>query len=152
MTHAYDPLYLAKASRTVGMMLHDAVYVFHWDGSAFLTEFIRSGIATQVEKGNPMYIAGKSGLELYLDVIRATTGDNAEAELVMCLERTDAYWVGWMLTHYQWYSCHSFAEILSVVPYPELLGLYKILHEADIQKSYDVLDAHFAHHGNADIL
>ena len=30
----------------------------------------------------------------------------------------------------------------NAVPYDELIGLYGTLHEADIQKSYDVLDAH----------
>lgn len=49
-----------------------------------------------------------------------------------------------MLTHYQWHSGRSFKNILDTVPYSELLGLYGILHEADIQKSYDVMDAHFA--------
>ena len=49
-----------------------------------------------------------------------------------------------MLTHYQWYSDRTFKSILGIVPYNELVGLYKTLHEADIQKSYEVLDAHFA--------
>lgn len=34
--------------------------------------------------------------------------------------------------------------IALTVPYTELLGLYKTLHEADIHKSYEVMDAHFA--------
>lgn len=58
-------------------------------------------------------------------------------------ERSTVYWVGWMLTHYQWYSGRTFKSILDTVPYDELIGLYGTLHEADIQKSYEVLDAHF---------
>ena len=53
-----------------------------------------------------------------------------------------------MLTHYQWYSGRSFEHILSVVPYRELIGLYETLHEADIQKSYEVLDALFSNSGS----
>lgn len=49
-----------------------------------------------------------------------------------------------MLTQYQWYSGRSFKSILDTVPYDELLGLYGTLHEADIQKSFEVMDAHFA--------
>ena len=49
-----------------------------------------------------------------------------------------------MLTHYQWYSNRTFKSILDTVSYDELVGLYGTLHEADIQKSYEVLDAHFA--------
>ena len=62
--HAYNSIYLSKASRTIGSNLN--------------------------------YLAGKSGLELYI-----------------------------------------------AIPYDELIGLYDTLQEADIQKSYDVLDSHY---------
>ena len=56
---------------------------------------------------------------------------------------SDVYWVGWILAHYQWYSGRTFKSILDTISYRELLGLYGTLHEADVQKSYEVLDAHF---------
>ena len=143
-TRAYSPLYLAKASRAVGNMLHDAVLVFGMDGTDFLKRFIQSDVAEQFENGNPKYIAGKSGLELFLEVMEKTTGEAYDADLIESYQRSPEYWVGWMLTHYQWHSGRTFKSILDTVPYSELLGLYGTLHEADIQKSYDVLDAHFA--------
>lgn len=142
--HAYSLLYLGKVSRAVGNMLHDAVLEFGFDGETFLKQFIQSDIAEQIENGNPKYIAGKSGLELFLDVLERTTGEPYRAEHIESYERSDVYWVGWMLTHYQWYSGRTFKSILDTVPYNELLGLYSTLHEADIQKSYEVMDAHFA--------
>jgi len=143
-THAYSPLYLAKASRAVGNMLHDAVLEFGMKGADFLNLFIQSDVAEQIESGNPKYIAGKSGLELFLEVMEKTTGEVFRAELVESYERSSVYWVGSVLTHYQWYSGRTFKSILDTIPYDELIGLYGTLHEADIQKSYDVLDAHFA--------
>lgn len=143
-THAYSQLYLSKASRAIGNMLHDAVVVFGMDGTDFLNRFIQSDVAEQFESGNPKYIAGKSGLELFLEVMEKTSGESYHTELIENYERSPAYWVGWMLTHYQWYSDRTFKSILGIVPYNELVGLYKTLHEADIQKSYEVLDAHFA--------
>ena len=142
-THAYSPLYLSKASRAVGNMLHDAVVEFGMDGEDFLKRFIQSDVAEEIESGNPKYIAGKSGLELFLEVMEKTTGKAYDTELVASYERSPVYWVGWMLTHYQWYSGRTFKSILDTVPYNELLGLYGTLHEADIEKSYEVLDAHF---------
>lgn len=144
MIHAYNPLYLNKSSRAVGNMLHDAVVVFQMDGTDFLNRFIQSDVAMQIESGNPKYIAGKSGLELFLEVMEKTTGKTYNTELVESYDRSPVYWVGWMLTHYQWYSGRSFKSILDTVPYEELLGLYGTLHEADIQKSYEVMNAHFA--------
>lgn len=143
-TRAYSPLYLAKASRAVGNMLHDAVMEFGMNGTDFLKRFIQSDVAEQFESGNPKYIAGKSGLELFLEVVEKTTGETYDINLIESYERSPEYWVGWMLTHYQWHSGRTFKSILDTVPYDELIGLYGILHEADIQKSYDVLDAHFA--------
>ena len=143
MTHAYSQLYLSKASRAVGNMLHDAVVGFGMDGEDFLKRFIQSDIAEEIESGNPKYIAGKSGLELFLEVMEKTTGKAYDTELIESYERSPVYWVGWMLTHYQWYSGRTFKSILDTVPYNELLGLYGTLHEADIEKSYEVLDAHF---------
>ena len=143
-THAYSQLYLSKASRAVGNMLHDAVLEFDIHGTAFLKRFIQSDIAEQFESGNPKYIAGKSGLELFLEVVEKTTGESYNAELIENYERSPEYWVGWVLTHYQWYSGRTFKSIIDTIPYDEMIGLYGTLHEADIQKSYEVLDAHFA--------
>lgn len=144
MTHAYSPLYLSKSSRAVGNMLHDAVLEFGMDGTDFLKRFIQSDVAGQIESGNPKYIAGKSGLELFLEVMEKTTGKSYNAGLIESYDRSDVYWVGWVLTQYQWYSGRTFKSILDTVPYDEFIGLYATLHEADIQKSYEVLDAHFA--------
>ena len=143
-TNAYSQLYLSKASRAVGNMLHDAVIEFGIDGTDFLKRFIQSDVAEQFENGNPKYIAGKSGLELFLEVMEKTTGNTYNADLIENYDRSPVYWVGWMLTHYQWYSGRTFKNILDTIPYNELIGLYGTLHEADIQKSYEVLDSHFA--------
>lgn len=142
-TPAYSPLYLGKSSRAVGTMLHNAVLEFGMDGEDFFNRFIQSDVAEQIENGNPKYIAGKSGMELFLEVIERTSGETYTPPLVESYERSPVYWVGWMITHYQWYSNRSFRSILNTVPYDELLSLYGTLHEADIQKSYEVLDAHF---------
>lgn len=143
MIHAYSQLYLSKVSRAVGNMLHDAVIEFGLSGEDFIKSFIQSGIAEEIERGNPKYIAGTSGLELFLDVIEKTTGMAYDTAFIKSYERSDVYWVGWILTHYQWYSGHTFKSIINMIPYNELLGLYAILHEADIEKSYEVLDVHF---------
>lgn len=142
-THAYSPLYLGKVSRAMGNMLHDAVLAFGMDGKDFLERFVQSGVAAQFEGGNPKYIAGKSGLELFIEVMEKTTGESREVELIENYERSSAYWVGWTLAHYQWSSGKTFKNILEIVSYNDLSGLYGKLHEADIQKSYEVLDAHF---------
>ncbi len=143
-THAYSQLYLRKASSTLGNMLHGAVAVFGMDGADILDRFIATDVAAQFEDGNPRYIAGKSGAELFIEVMEKTSDKTYGPVSFESYEKSPAYWVGWMLTHYQWYSGHSFKTILSKIPYEELIGLYGTLHEADIRKSYEVLDLHIA--------
>ena len=144
MIHAYNPIYLSKVARSLGNMLHDAVYELGYDGSKFLQQFIQSGIAEQIENGNPKYIAGKSGLELLCDVLEITSGKKLDIGFIETYDRSDVYWVGWVLAHYQWYSAKQFRDILEVIPYNEMLGLYSTLHEADVHKAYEVFDEHFA--------
>lgn len=142
-TRAYSPLYLNKATRAMGNMLHDAVLEFGMNGKDFLEQFVQSEVAEEFENGNPKYIAGRSGLELFVEVMEKTTGKVYDTVLIENYERSNAYWVGWILAHYQWYSGRSFRSILETIPYEELVGLYGTLHEADVQKSYEVLDLHF---------
>ena len=142
--HAYSQLYLNKVSRSVGTMLHNAVIEFGIDGTDFLNRFIQSEVAEQIENGNPKYIAGKSGMELFLEVHEKTTGEKHHSPVIENYDRSDVYWVGWILTHYQWYSGRTFKSILDTVSHDEIIGLYGTLREADVQKSYEVLDAHFA--------
>lgn len=142
MTNAYDATYLDKATKTVGNMLHDAVYEYGEDGGRFLQMFLQSGIAEQIENGNPKYVAGRSGAELYADVVEAVSGQEAEPIVIETQTCSDVYWTGWILAYYQWYSGRSFRDILETVPYEELLGRYDTLHEADVQKALDVLDKH----------
>lgn len=142
MTNAYDAIYLDKAIRNVGNMLHDAVYEYGEDGGQFLQMFLQSGIAEQIESGNPKYVAGRSGAELYADVVEAVRKEEAEFLKIETMSRSDVYWTGWILAYYQWYSGRSFRDIIDAIPYEELLGRYDTLHEADVQKALDVLDAH----------
>jgi DNA-binding XRE family transcriptional regulator len=127
----------------MGNMLHDAVLGYDIEGGDFLKRFIQSDIAEQFENGNPKYIAGKSGAELFVEVMEKTSGEVFDARSIETYERSDVYWVGWMLTHYQWYSGRSFKTILETVSYDEFINLYGTLHEADVQKGYEVLEFHF---------
>lgn len=157
MTHAYSQLYLDGVSCSVGSMLHYAVARYHFDGDDFLGRFIQSGVAEQIENGNPRYIAGKSGLELFLDVMEATdrgvstaasqdtgTAENYDLSPDFFFFYSEDFWVGWLLAHYQWYSERSFKDILSVIPYEKLLKLYRTFREENVERSYEVMDTYFA--------
>ena len=135
---------MPRAARVLGNLLHAAVINQKLDGDAFLQKFVQSGIAEEFGCGNPKYVAGKSGAELFTDVQLATEG-RCNSISIEHFDRTDAYWAGWMLARYQWYSGKGFADILDTVTFQDFLCLYPTMHEADPEKCYEVLDMHFEH-------
>lgn len=143
MTKGYERFYLNKVSKKLGNMLHDAVYGYGYDGGEFLQQFIQSKIAAEIELGNPKYIAGKSGIEILLEVRERVTGSEPQYLLVEKYDRSDMYWIGWILAKYQWHSGRSFKDILNVIPFDDLLVLYRTLHEEDERKSYEVFERRF---------
>ncbi len=143
MMKGYERFYLNKVSKKLGNMLHDAVYGYGYDGGEFLQQFIQSKIAAEIERGNPKYIAGKSGIEILLEVRERVTGSEPQYLLVEKYDRSDMYWIGWILAKYQWHSGRSFKDILNVIPFDDLLVLYRTLHEEDERKSYEVFERRF---------
>lgn len=91
MTHAYSQLYLNKVSRAVGNMLHAAVVEFGISGADFLEQFIQPGVAEHFENGSPAYIAGRSGLELFLEVSSKSTGKACDCNLIESYAVFDAH-------------------------------------------------------------
>lgn len=143
MTHAYNQIYLNKASASVGIMVHDAVNEFRCDAAEFLKRFAHSQAAAEMEAGNPRYLIGRSGLELYLEVEEQTTGRQIITPAVDCSMKSREYRAGWLLAQYQWYSGRTFRGILTAVTFDELADLSPALQSDDLKNIFDRLDEKF---------
>lgn len=146
MIHAYPESYLNKAQVLLGDALDYAVNVLHLDGATFAKLFIGSSVSRRMELGDPSYLQGKSGIDVVVDVIEETTGKAPEIAPQDRLERSSAYWVGWAVAYYQWYSDRRYSEIFSALPFEDLLDMYSSLHEADISKFVEIADKHIREH------
>lgn len=140
MIRAYSSDYLSGAQRNLGNMFDFAIDTCGIDPDRFASMFITSGIAEQFEKGNPAYIAGKSGCELARDVIKNVTDKEPKAEDKLYADKSPEFWAGWALCYYQWHSTRPFGNILAAVPLSEIIGMYYTLHEADISKFVENMD------------
>ena len=140
MTTAYDELYLGRARITLGSMLHFAVYDLERDISAFFENFISSGLSYRFGRGEPKVTVGISGAELANEVIYRTTGRECEVKPSPIYDKSPEYWAGWALAFYQWYTSRSFFELLSAVPFSELIKMYPVYHEMDIEQFIDHMD------------
>ena len=141
MTHAYQEIYLSNAQSMLGDAFDYAINVCHIPGSSFVKLFIASTISKRLENGEPSYLSGKSGIEVAMEILAETTGKVPDVAPQEHFGRSREYWIGWAVAYYQWFSGRRYSDIFQVVTFEELQKLYDPLHEADITKFADILDA-----------
>lgn len=141
-TRAYNPLYLEDAMNNLGSLLDCAANAAHFDLLTFYEMFLSSGFASQMEVGNPRFVAGLSGVELMELVVYRTSDKTLPKLNYFPFDRTPEYWAGWALAYYQWFTAYPFAFLQrNGLGINKVLSLYPTLHEADLTK--------FVHTANA---
>ncbi len=140
MTHAYQEIYLSKAQSVLGDAFDYAINACGIPGEDFIKLFIASSVSKRMENGEPAYLAGKSGIEVVLDIVYETKGQELSAEPLEQFGRSKEYWIGWAVAYYQWHSGRKYRDIFTVVSFENLEKMYYTLHEADITKFADILD------------
>ena len=147
MIRAYQEIYLSKAQGALGDAFDYAINACKIHGEDFVKLFMASDVSKRLERGDPAVLAGKSGIEIALDVFLETTGKTPDVPPKDSMTRTKEYWIGWAVAYYQWYSARSYTEIFRALSFDALQGLYYTLHEADISKFVEIADervrAHF---------
>ena len=141
MIHAYQEIYLSKAQSVLGDAFDYAVNTCKMCGSDFVKLFIASSVSKRMENGEPAYIAGKSGIEIVVEIIDETMGKELNIEPYESFGRSREYWIGWAVAYYQWYSGRKYSDIFKAVPFEDLQQMYYTLHEADVSKFADIVDA-----------
>lgn len=140
MTHAYQEIYLSKAQATLGDAFDYAVNTCGMNGTTFTKLFCASTVSKRMENGEPAYIAGKSGIEIVLEVISETMGKSLSAGPHEHMGRSREYWIGWAAAYYQWHSGRKYSDIFKVIPFEDMQKMYYTLHEADITKFVEIAD------------
>ncbi|MCL2443211.1 MAG: helix-turn-helix domain-containing protein [Treponema sp.] len=120
-------------------MFDFAVNSYKYPGNKTLDIFLSSGIAAEFEKGNPKYIAGRSGPELFFEISNVNVNQIHDDKFYFSLSKSAEFWCGWILAYYQWFYNTTFANIRSKLAFDDLLNLYPALHEADKQKAAEIL-------------
>ena len=140
MMRAYQETYLNKAQTLLGDTFDYAVNLCGFSGDAFVKMFLASSVSKRLEKGEPAYLAGKSGIEIVVEIVFETMGTIPEAAPQERFERSKEYWIGWAVAYYQWHSSRKYSEIFKAFSFADLQQMYYTLHEADILKFVDIVD------------
>ena len=140
MIHAYQEIYLSNAQTLLGDAFDYAVNVCGISGNNFVKMFVASSVSRRMENGEPVYLSGKSGIEVVRDVLTETTGKAPAEEPQDTFGRSKEYWIGWAVAYYQWYSGRKYSDIFKVLSFESLEDMYHTLHEADVSKFADIAD------------
>lgn len=135
---AYPETYLSGVMHTMAALLDYAVNIKQQDIDIFFRRFITQGFALQLEQCNPVAITGRSCAELYQMIASDYT---TPAYQNFPPDRSPEFWTGWVLAYYQWYTGRTFSEITAVVPVSAMRNLYGILHEADLMRFVETMEA-----------
>ena len=146
-TRAYNKLYLEDAMHNLGSLLDCAANAAHFDLLVFYEMFLSSGIAIQMEIGNPRFVSGLSGVELMELVVKKASDKTLPKLSYFPFDRTPEYWAGWALAYYQWHTAHSFSYLQrNGLGIDIVLSLYPTLHEADLSKFVRTADTLIERH------
>lgn len=141
MIHAYDEIYLHDSQDILGAMLDYAVNVCEVPLEEFYSRFLSSSAAQAFAMGHPNYIAGMSGIELAILVMRQTGTVAREKHPCYAMDRSEEYWTGWILAHLQWYFSLDFKALAQRgVDATFLQQRYHPLHEADVSATVHVVE------------
>lgn len=137
MIHAYNSYYLEQTQRKLASMFDIAVNIKKIDIDEFANIFLNSYICKAFEEANPIYISGKSSIELLAIVL------NEEPEDVHLDEYcSPEYWLGYVLAYAQWYLNKNFEEIFKAIPCSKLLLNYFPYHEMDITHVVELINSY----------
>lgn len=123
MIEAYNQCYLPRAMRNLGLCFDAGM--LRMKPEDFLRRFLDSDLARAWESGDPAYLAGRTGDELYT----ALSGETVDPD-IHDVDLTKEFWCGQMLCYVQWALGLPFARLMDAYPLPELLKLAKERRDA----------------------
>ena len=140
MIRAYSESYLNDAKGTLSQffdyLINDCEMPAEWVSAIFVS----SGYAEQFERGNPLILAGMSGIELARAVVSESYREKELPEPRYADGLSPEYWAGWALAEYQWYSAKRFSDIFRCVKLSQIVAMYSVYHEMDISKFISAME------------
>lgn len=131
--------YLDDTRETLGALFDIGVNQWGIQGEALAQAFVASGVAQEFERHNPVFVSGKSALELLRllqPYLNCAEDSPTKAQIVPLKD----YWLGWILAYYQYKTGKPYQYIFDAIPYDELVGMYYPLHEAPEEKFVEILN------------
>lgn len=151
VTYAYiqlpDDSLFPAAQETLAEMFDIGVNECGIEGGDLVAAFIASGLDKEFEHLNPVYVAGKSAIEL-IELVAPFLDVDADLPRVVVAAPLIDYWVGWSVANYQHETGTPYSRMFEAVPYEEFAASYHPLHEAPESKFIEVFEKRIREKGN----
>ena len=132
MIHAYNNIYVTDAQRFLAHAFDYAITDCKLDADTFGYIFASSNIAKEMERGNPSIISGMGGEEATIQILKGVNQSIILPDIFFSQSKTPAYWAGWALAYYQWFTARSFKDIFRHLPLSMIIEMYNPYHEIDL--------------------
>ena len=109
MTRAYSELYIDEFRENFGEAFEFATLCCGMPLKEFYDRFLASGVAGQIERGNPTYLVGLSGMEVVYRIVEKTGGSLPDHHFYDIGYPGPEYWTGWILAYLQWRTGWTFS-------------------------------------------
>lgn len=144
MAYPYDEIYLESVQKNLGFFFQISLRNLNLLPQDVQNTFLASDVSKQIEMGNPDFLCGKSGYELALIAFpKILTDDIIKQAISEPFYPEAEYWSGTVLAYCQWKTGKPFSAILAQYPLERILSNYHLMHEADITKMVNLIEAGF---------
>ena len=140
MTKDYRNIYLSDYVNLLSNAFDYALTDLKINPDFFENIFVSSRYSYLIEILNPGIVSGTSGVELVLKIIDEKKLDIEIKEKEFRNYRTSAFWVGYALAYYQFYKRKRFKDIFRKIHLKDILNMYNVYHETDINNFIDDFD------------
>lgn len=133
---AYSELYVNDAQKTIAHSFDYAVNKMNYTLKEYADLFANFEYIHLIEKGDPHYIAGMSGIELAKIVCNKRNNKYGILPYYPGVE----FWTGWILAYYQWLRNLSFKAIFEKFSIERFERAYPTFHESNKKRMFEYMD------------
>ena len=134
--NAYSELYVNDAQKTIAHSFDYAVNKMNFTLKDYAELFANFEDIHLIEKGDPHYIAGVSGIELAKAVCKISNKSFGILPYCPGVE----FWTGWIIAYYQWLRNLSYKFILDRFSVERFEMAYPTFHESNKKRMFEYMD------------
>ncbi len=153
MRTSYQKSRLSEVQYILGDYFNIAVNNYNLTLEKALKKLLVSKYSKLIEKGNSSIVFGKTGYELFYDVMISTSDQEFHKKNINIKLNTKEFWIGWILAYFQWSTSKSFDSINDRLPIENIAKLYNPYHEMD-ERSFviDINNKYFEENTNLNLI